>query len=1146
MRKDGQIEAPIPYNYNDDSKGSKDPNVSTPRDDNIEKLLDDDNSKKRIERLMSVIEQGWKSGKAPLFLFGAYGSPIEIDQYKHAKETIEKMKKNDKAKEISQSDMYELVKKNRTEGVPLSRPLQTVFFSELKGNSTIWNEYCKGFLREWIEKMRLLLDYDSVSTTNEKKEMIEDAAGMYQWIFENLTNVTNSGQNILLMTTNFDGALPQYLTHKSREQNEQKKQKGCPPHYFELNNTKTIANLPLHRIETDQDIRRWLITLRGDVYHVICNNPMCSNQGKEISVYESFNCVKENSKGESAVIVELLLKCPECGSTRTVTLSFPGYYIKDQEINELMAATWESFGTRISCIITVGFSGNSDSVIVDYLVKFAEQLEIPWFHWKKKKDIEDGAPPAPLFDPAAVTAVQSAGEIRLSNRLFYLITSKNGAEDINDSFKYVNSIQNERINPENNSTEEKRPEVKLPPDYLWVLPEEGDTLINLTENLCGKKRKDIRASIKTRIKRAFNADISELSSYISNVNREGIAISIIHQLALQDYWWDPLDRENHHSTHSRLNHSLGVMRIANAWFTALKPEEKGSNTALPIDYKHLEELLNFTALLHDIGHSPFSHLIERVFNELHWTFNGEEFHHELLTRIKLYSMSKSKKSKKLFNSLEKRNSNYLESIFQLLDGVSGINWLDAIMNSPFDADKIDYIFRDMEWMGLTGRQGQRIQWLKEFLKDQEIAQEGGQILLNGKSAVVAYRLLSERSHLYNMIYHSPRMRVMERMVQYVLCNYFILKYSNTVVNRINELMGEKLKSKNTADNDDPAELVVITNSIKYNAKNSNSQLFRLIPFLQQCIEYLTYKKRSDEDSSEPTLFLNDYGTYKLACSLADISYIIESGYPLTRKRLIELSKQSAREEYASEDNDGIDSFLKRREYDALLAEVKILIEIALWAKMQSSKKHGDKKTRDIRIYQDICDTCCLLIDPAYSGNEGGESSTNFDDESVLNNGQWLDKVLSEHCIAGPYILRAPKHKITIHEAEIWLKQHASIITEIGREISAQYPGKLLIDVVGPFKIRSYPSKRVLKMNDERVVSEMFYVPEGDPATWSIESKATVPLYKVDFRSNIPSAYKLRIMLIDPTKNKIGQSNIKDRFKRICKQKGIVLKEEHDG
>ena len=70
--------------------------------------------------------------------------------------------------------------------------------------------------------------------------------------------------------------------------------------------------------------------------------------------------------------------------------------------------------------------------------------------------------------------------------------------------------------------------------------------------------------------------------------------------------------------HSRLEHSIGTMRAAAVMFAKLSRETRLEQR----DKEDIEELISVAALLHDCGHTAFSHLGERVLGDVY----GKEFH----------------------------------------------------------------------------------------------------------------------------------------------------------------------------------------------------------------------------------------------------------------------------------------------------------------------------------------------------------------------------------------------------------------------------------------------------------------------------------------------------------------------------------------
>ena len=82
----------------------------------------------------------------------------------------------------------------------------------------------------------------------------------------------------------------------------------------------------------------------------------------------------------------------------------------------------------------------------------------------------------------------------------------------------------------------------------------------------------------------------------------------IHQLALTSLVYPG-------GTHRRFEHSLGVMELATRIYNAVL--ENGGTDSLDIDRRYDEiyylRVLRMAALVHDIGHAPFSHASEDLF-----------------------------------------------------------------------------------------------------------------------------------------------------------------------------------------------------------------------------------------------------------------------------------------------------------------------------------------------------------------------------------------------------------------------------------------------------------------------------------------------------------------------------------------------------
>jgi HD superfamily phosphohydrolase len=137
--------------------------------------------------------------------------------------------------------------------------------------------------------------------------------------------------------------------------------------------------------------------------------------------------------------------------------------------------------------------------------------------------------------------------------------------------------------------------------------------------------------------------------------------------------------------HSRFTHSLGVLNFAQRILDALRHRYRKDSTATDLLEKH-GLTVKAAALLHDVGHSPFSHVMERAFDAVG--------NHEKKT-IALITGRKSSIPK----ALERHNLDP-KTVAAIIDKTSEHRLLVDIVSSQLDADRMDYILRDAQATGV--------------------------------------------------------------------------------------------------------------------------------------------------------------------------------------------------------------------------------------------------------------------------------------------------------------------------------------------------------------------------------------------------------------------------------------------------------------
>lgn len=181
----------------------------------------------------------------------------------------------------------------------------------------------------------------------------------------------------------------------------------------------------------------------------------------------------------------------------------------------------------------------------------------------------------------------------------------------------------------------------------------------------------------------------------------------IRQLAWTDYVYPG-------AMHTRFEHSLGVMHIASLLFDSIIKNSKDLLMRAGYNEHGLaaaRQKIRIAALLHDVGHSPFSHASEEVFplvgsrgasGELPFKdLQAKRYQHEDYS----YALIENQ----LRDAIEQHsaNKNYefkAEDITGLLKGDPraghSLLWRD-ILAHQLDADRMDYLLRDSHHLGVN-------------------------------------------------------------------------------------------------------------------------------------------------------------------------------------------------------------------------------------------------------------------------------------------------------------------------------------------------------------------------------------------------------------------------------------------------------------
>lgn len=195
----------------------------------------------------------------------------------------------------------------------------------------------------------------------------------------------------------------------------------------------------------------------------------------------------------------------------------------------------------------------------------------------------------------------------------------------------------------------------------------------------------------------------------------------------------------HGAEHSRFNHSLGVYEIVRRIVDDVFARRR--------EWKQEERLLSLcAALLHDLGHGPFSHSFEKVFQLDHEEFTqkillGDTEVNQVLTRV---------------------DPGFPKKVAEVIAKTYENKLVVSLISSQIDADRMDYLQRDAYFTGVSYGHFdmERILRVMRPREDQVVIKQ------SGMHAVEDY--IMSRYQMYWQVYFHPVTRSAEVILTKIL------------------------------------------------------------------------------------------------------------------------------------------------------------------------------------------------------------------------------------------------------------------------------------------------------------------------------------------------------------------------------------------
>ncbi|MEL1133815.1 HD domain-containing protein [Desulfitobacterium sp. THU1] len=198
--------------------------------------------------------------------------------------------------------------------------------------------------------------------------------------------------------------------------------------------------------------------------------------------------------------------------------------------------------------------------------------------------------------------------------------------------------------------------------------------------------------------------------------------------------------------HTRFMHSLGVVHLTKRFIDKIC-------TLKNIDLRYIDELKEnrilalAAALLHDIGHGPFSHALEKTTKVKHETWTIEIITGD--TEIK--------------SVLESYKTGFSREVAEVIHRTHESKAIVKLLSSQLDTDRIDYLIRDSKFSG-AGYGAFDLEWLINCLRIGEVNGDTEFGLDLNKGLSIAEDFIMARYYMYVNVYFHRATRSAELII----------------------------------------------------------------------------------------------------------------------------------------------------------------------------------------------------------------------------------------------------------------------------------------------------------------------------------------------------------------------------------------------
>ena len=195
--------------------------------------------------------------------------------------------------------------------------------------------------------------------------------------------------------------------------------------------------------------------------------------------------------------------------------------------------------------------------------------------------------------------------------------------------------------------------------------------------------------------------------------------------------------------HTRFDHSIGVMHIAGRICDRLKRTDKE------------REQVRLAALLHDIGHGPFSHVSEHLLDK-YAPEDRDSIREKIHEKVTVDIVENDSEICEILSCEER------QFVVEMIEGKTTRDFRRDIVSSDLDADKMDYLLRDSYFAGVKYGTYD----LEKIIESCRVDRRGNEsyLAISDEGIHALEQLLLAKHHMTQQVYHHRVRSISDAMI----------------------------------------------------------------------------------------------------------------------------------------------------------------------------------------------------------------------------------------------------------------------------------------------------------------------------------------------------------------------------------------------